>query len=86
MYFLWLLSSAEPRVASIQCHSFGAEAALSGTVTPFSNMSKLGRKTKRKLQTSSPPNRKAKGGKSSEADCLICEEPILEADVHCMHW
>ena len=46
-------------------------------------MSKPGRKTKRKLLTSSPPNRKAKGGKSSEADCLICEEPILEADDHC---
>ena len=57
--------------------------ALSGTVTPFSDMSKPGRKTKRKHQTSSPPNRKAKGGKSSEADCLICVEPILEADDHC---
>ena len=34
---------------------------------------------KRKLTGTSPPNRKAKGGKNSEVDCLICEKPILEA-------
>ena len=38
---------------------------------------------KRKLQSISPAKRKSKGGKTSEADCLICEEPILEADEHC---
>ena len=43
-----------------------------------------GYKTKRKLQPSSPPNRKVKGGKSSKADCLIYEELILEADNHCI--
>jgi len=31
----------------------------------------------------SPPKRKPKGGKNSEADCLICEQPILEAGEHC---
>ena len=40
---------------------------------------------KRKLQGSSPPKSKAKGGKSSEADCLICEELILEANDERMH-
>lgn len=39
---------------------------------------------KRKLQGSTPPKSKAKGGKTSEADCLICLEPILEADDHCV--
>jgi len=39
---------------------------------------------KRKLQGFSPPKTKAKGGKTSEADCLICLEPILEADDHCV--
>ena len=24
-----------------------------------------------------------KGGKNSEADCLVCEEPILESGEHC---
>ena len=47
-------------------------------------MSQTSRKTKRKLQGISPPKSKAKGGKTSEADCLICEEPILEADDHCI--
>jgi len=36
------------------------------------------RKAKRKLQGASPPKRKAKGSKNSEADCLICEEAILK--------
>ena len=39
---------------------------------------------KRKLQGFSPPKSKAKGGKTSEVDCLICLEPILEADDHCV--
>jgi len=34
---------------------------------------------KRKLQGTSPPKRKPKGGKNSEVDCLICEKPNLEA-------
>ena len=38
---------------------------------------------KRKLQATSPPKRNVKGSKTSEVDCLICEEPILEADEHC---
>ena len=38
---------------------------------------------KRKLTGTSPPNRKTKGGKNSEMDCLICEKPILEASDHC---
>ena len=42
-----------------------------------------GRRAKRKLEGTSPPKRKPKGGKNSEADCLICEEPILEAGEHC---
>jgi len=46
-------------------------------------MSHSSRKHKRKLQATSPPKRNAKGGKTSEADCLICEDPILEADEHC---
>ena len=47
-------------------------------------MSQSGHKTKRKLQGISPPKSKVKGGKTSKADCLICEEPILEADDHCI--
>ena len=47
-------------------------------------MSQPRRKSKRKLQGSSPPKSKAKEGKTSEVDCLICEEPILEADDHCV--
>lgn len=41
------------------------------------------RKLKRKLATTSPPKRKAKGVKNSEVDCLICDEPILEPSEHC---
>jgi len=46
-------------------------------------MATLGRKPKRKLQGTSPPKRNVKGGKNSETDCLICEEPILEPNEHC---
>ena len=46
-------------------------------------MTSTTRKDKRKLQGTSPPKRNAKGGKSSETDCLICEEPILEPSEHC---
>lgn len=46
-------------------------------------MSNTSRKAKRKLQGTSPPKRKAKGGKNSEVDCLICEEPILEPSENC---
>jgi len=41
-------------------------------------MSNTNRKAKRKLKGASPSKRKAKGSKNSEADCLICEEAILE--------
>jgi len=41
-------------------------------------------RTKRKLQGSEPPKNKAKEGKTSETDCLICLEPSLEADDHCV--
>jgi len=47
-------------------------------------MSNANRKAKRKLQGVSPPKRKAKGGKNSEADCLICEEAILEPSDTCV--
>ena len=47
-------------------------------------MANMGRRAKRKLQGTSPHKRKTKGGKNSEADCLICEEPILEAGEHCV--
>ena len=47
-------------------------------------MSQSSRKTKRKLQGTSPPKSKAKGGKTSEADRLICKELILESDDHCI--
>jgi len=40
--------------------------------------------SKRKLQSTSPKKKKSKGGKTSEADCLICDELILEADEHCV--
>jgi len=46
-------------------------------------MAMPGRKPKSKLQGMSPPKKNAKGGKNSEADCLICEEPILEPSEHC---
>ena len=46
-------------------------------------MATTGRQPKRKLAGASPPKRKAKGGKKSEVDCLICEEPILEPSEHC---
>ena len=42
------------------------------------------RKSKRKLATPSPPKRNAKGGKTSQADCLICDEPILEQSENCV--
>jgi len=42
-------------------------------------MSNASRKAKRKLPVTSPLKRKAKGGKSSKVDCLLCEESILEA-------
>ena len=45
-------------------------------------MSRANRKAKRKLSGASPPKSKAKGGKNSEADCLVCEEPILEPSEH----
>jgi len=32
----------------------------------------------------SSPKSKAKEGKTSEVDCLICEEPIFEADDRCV--
>ena len=35
-------------------------------------------KPKRKLAGSSPPKRKSKNVKNSEADCIVCEEAILE--------
>jgi len=41
-------------------------------------MSRVNRKAKRKLSGASPPKSKAKDGKNSEADCLVCEEAILE--------
>jgi len=46
-------------------------------------MSTKGQKAKRKLAGTSPPKRNAKGGKNSEADCLICEEPIVEQSENC---
>ena len=46
-------------------------------------MSRANRKAKRKLSGASPPKRKVKGGKNSEADCLVCDEPILEPGEHC---
>jgi len=41
-------------------------------------------KAKRKLQGASPPKRKAKSGKNSKADCLICKEAILEPSDTCV--
>jgi len=38
----------------------------------------MGQKPKKKLLGDISPNRKAKDGKNSEADCIICDEPILE--------
>jgi len=44
------------------------------------------RKSKRKLATPSPPKGNAKlgGRKTSQADCLICDEPILEQSENCV--
>jgi len=47
-------------------------------------MATPGRKPKRKLAGTTPPKRKAKGGKNSEADCLICEKPILDVSENCV--
>jgi len=44
----------------------------------------MSRKPKRKLAGVSLPKRKAKGGKNSEVDCTVCEEPILESGEHCV--
>ena len=41
------------------------------------------RKAKRKLAGNSPPKRKTKNVKNSEADCIVCEEPILEPSENC---
>jgi len=47
-------------------------------------MSNMKWKAKRKHQGTSPPKRKAKGGKNSEMDFLMCEEPILEPSDICV--
>jgi len=47
-------------------------------------MATKGRKPKRKLAGMSPPKRNAKGGKNSEADCLICDQPVLEPSEICI--
>jgi len=44
----------------------------------------MSRKVKRKLAGASPPKRKVKGGKNSEVNCIVCEEPILESGEHCI--
>jgi len=41
------------------------------------------RKSKRKLAGNSPSKRKTKNAKNSEADCIVCEEPILEPSENC---
>jgi len=41
------------------------------------------RQPKRKLPGTSPPKRNTKNVKNSEADCIVCDEPILEPSENC---
>ena len=46
-------------------------------------MATTNQKPKRKHSGNSPPKRTPKNIKNSEANCIVCKEPILEAGEHC---
>ena len=61
------------------CSVFNTYSALLGVVAgPPASMATRSQKPKRKRDNNSPPKRKPKNVKNSEADCLICDEAILE--------